>query len=444
MSAQASGASGIGAAVLAHSARALCAVALAGQSAGQGLALAAPGARPAPRAAVQAVTLGSLRWYPRLEPIIAQLLAGKALAPILRCLLIAAVHQLDFSNNAPEATVSSAVDAARLLRQARASGMINALLRRYLRERAALLAIVLQDESAASAHPAWLLAALRESWPEHWQQIVAANNEHAPMSLRVNLSRLTREAYAEQLRQHGLGARSIPWLPGALLLDRPVPVERLPGFGEGLVSVQDAGAQLASTLLAAQPGERILDACAAPGGKTGALLEALDGAIELTAVDIDAARIGLIEQNLQRLGRSARLLRADLRSDLSWWDGVPFDRILLDAPCSATGVIRRHPDIKLLRRDSDVAALEPTQRALLLQCLSLLKVGGRLLYSTCSVLRAENEGLVQAVLACNNRARSVPLEPLGAPWKQCKVGVQLLPGSEALSDGFYYAWLTVT
>jgi 16S rRNA (cytosine967-C5)-methyltransferase len=444
LSAQASGKSGIGAAVLAQSARALCAVALTGQSAGQALALAAPVVPPAPRAAVRAVTLGSLRWYPRLEPIIGQLLAGKALAPILRCLLIAAVHQLDFSNNAPEATVSSAVDAARLLRQARASGMVNALLRRYRREREALLGVVLQDESAASAHPAWLLGALRESWPQHWQQIVVANNEHAPMSLRVDLTRATREAYAERLRQHGLSARSIPWLRGALVLDKPVPVERLPGFSEGLVSVQDAGAQLASVLLAAQPGERILDACAAPGGKTGALLEALDGAIELTAVDIDAARVGLIEQNLQRLGRRALLLRADLRSDLSWWDGVPFDRILLDVPCSATGVIRRHPDIKLLRRQSDVAALEPTQRALLLQCLSLLKVGGRLLYSTCSVLRAENEALVASVLACNSRVRSVPLAPASAPWIECAVGVQLLPGTEALSDGFYYACLTVT
>jgi 16S rRNA (cytosine967-C5)-methyltransferase len=451
LSAQASGPSAIGAAVLAQSARALCEVALAGHSAGQGLALAALDAPLAPRAAVRAVTLGSLRWYPRLEPIIGQLLAGKALAPILRSLLITAVHQLDFSNNAPEATVFCAVDAARLLRQARAAGLVNALLRRYLREREALLRIVLQDDCAASAHPGWLLGALRESWPQHWQQIVAANNEHPPMSLRVDLSRITREAYGERLRQHGLGARAIPWLHSALVLDKPVPVERLPGFTEGLVSVQDAGAQLASALLAAQPGERILDACAAPGGKTGALLEALDGAIELTAVDIDPARTGLIEQNLQRLGRHARVLSADLRSELSWWNGVPFDRILLDAPCSATGVIRRHPDIKLLRREADIAALEPTQRSLLLQCLGLLKVGGRLLYSTCSVLRAENEALVQAVLACNSRARSVPVEPLGAglgpasvPWQQCAVGVQMLPGAEALSDGFYYACLTVT
>jgi 16S rRNA (cytosine967-C5)-methyltransferase len=451
LSAQASGASGIGAAVLAQSARALCAVALAGHSAGQALALAALAEPPAPRAAVRAVTLGSLRWYPRLEPIIGQLLAGKALAPVLRSLLVAALHQLDFSNNAPEATVSSAVDAARLLQQGRAAGMVNALLRRYLREREALLGIVLQNSSAASAHPAWLLGALRESWPQHWQQIVAANNEHPPMSLRVDLSRVTREAYAERLREHGLAARPVRWLHSALVLEKPVPVERLPGFAEGVVSVQDAGAQLASALLAAQPGERILDACAAPGGKTGAVLEGVDGAIELTTVDIDAARVRLIEQNLQRLGRRARVLSADLRSDLSWWDAVPFDRIVLDVPCSATGVIRRHPDIKLLRREADIAALEPTQRGLLLQCLSLLKVGGRLLYSTCSVLRAENEALVQSVLGCNNRARSVHLEPLGpgmgpasVPWQRCAVGVQLLPGAEALSDGFYYACLTVT
>ena len=434
---------GTAAAVLAQAARALRSVAFGGRSADEALAAATA----APRAAVRAVTLGSLRWYPRLEPIVAQLLAGRSLAPLLRAVLVAALHQLEFSRNPVETTVHSAVDAVRLLRQPHAAGLINALLRRYQRERETLLGIVLQDDSASSAHPAWLLEALRESWPEDWRQIVEANNEHPPMSLRVDLSRTTREAYCEQMSARSLGARPVAWLPTALVLDTPLPVGELPGFAEGLVSVQDAGAQLACSLLAARPGERVLDACAAPGGKTGALLEAVDGAIELTAVDCDGARVELIAQNLRRLRRSARLVTADLRSDLSWWDGARFDRILLDAPCSATGVIRRHPDIKLLRRAADIAALEPTQRALLLQCLEMLKPGGRLLYSTCSLLPAENEQLLAAALASSRHARIVPLEglsPLPAHARARALGLQLLPGAEAQSDGFYYACVTVT
>ncbi len=431
------------AAVLAQAARALHAVAFAGRSADEALAPATP----APRAAVRAVTLGALRWYPRLEPIVALLLAGKALAPVLRTLLIAALHQLDFSRNPAAATVSSAVDATRLLQQPRAAGMVNALLRRYQRERAALLELVLRDAPAASAHPAWLLAALRESWPAQWQQIIEANNQHPPMTLRVDLSRVTLASYCERLHSRGLDALSVSWLPTALVLDTPVPVAELPGFAEGLVSVQDAGAQLASILLAPEPGERVLDACAAPGGKTGALLEAVDGALDLTAVDCEAARVELIAQNQQRLRRHARLVRADLRGEPSWWDGVRFDRILLDAPCSATGVIRRHPDIKLLRRPGDIAALAPTQRGILLQCLELLRPGGRLLYSTCSLLGSENEQIVAAALAEQPRARSVPLEslaPLPAGGQARALGLQLLPGAAAQSDGFYYACLTVT
>jgi 16S rRNA (cytosine967-C5)-methyltransferase len=434
---------GAAATVLAQAAQALRAVAFAGRSADEALS-AASGAS---RAAVRAVTLGSLRWYPRLEPIVAHLLAGKALAPILRTLLIAALHQLDFSRNPPEVTVCAAVDASRWLQQPRAAGMINALLRRYRREREALLGLVLQERSAASAHPAWLLDALREFWPEHWQQIIEANNEHPPMSLRVDLSRITREAYCARLQARALGASEVPWLPTALVLDAPVPVGDLPGFADGLVSVQDAGAQLACALLAPQPGERILDACAAPGGKSGALLEAVDGAIELTAIDCDAARVALIDQNLRRLRRQARLVTADLRSDLSWWDGTKFDRILLDAPCSATGVIRRHPDIKLLRRPGDIAALAPTQRGILLRCLELLKPGGVLLYSTCSLLPAENEQLLASVLAERTGVAMAPFRgptPLPPHAQARGLGMQLLPGAQAQSDGFYYACLTVT
>jgi 16S rRNA (cytosine967-C5)-methyltransferase len=431
--------------VLAEAANALAAVAYSGRSAED--ALGRGSAPVAQRSAVRAVTLGSLRWYWRLDAIAAALIAGKPLAPALRALLLVALHQLEYSRNAPELMVSAAVDAARLLQQPRATGLINALLRRFLRERAALLAHALPGAAEASAHPAWLLQALRVSWPAHWQQIVAANNEHPPMSLRVDLSRIARERYQDQLAASGLSARALPWLSTALVLEQPVAVSALPGFAAGLVSVQDAGAQLACALLAVRAGERVLDACAAPGGKTGALLEAVDGDIALTAVDIDASRVQRIADNLRRLRREAQLVTADLREDPSWWSGEGFDRILVDAPCSATGVIRRHPDIKLLRRPDDVAALAATQRQILAQCLKLLKPGGRLLYSTCSVLPDENECIVQAALAAAPRARSLPLADGVTLPPDClgrSVGMQLLPGNAALTDGFYYACLTVT
>ena len=224
-------------------------------------------------------------------------------------------------------------------------------------------------------------------------------------------------------------------------------VTELPGFAEGWVSVQDAGAQLACALLAVRAGERVLDACAAPGGKTGALLEAVDGDLSLTAVDVDSARVRRIADNLKRLRRQAQLVTADLRDDLSWWSGDGFDCILLDAPCSATGVIRRHPDIKLLRRAEDVAALARTQRRILEQCLKLLKPGGRLLYSTCSVLPSENERIVEAVLAAEPKVQALSLPggvQLPAQVLQRSTGMQLLPGNAAQTDGFYYACLTVT
>jgi 16S rRNA (cytosine967-C5)-methyltransferase len=436
--------SGAAADVLAAAARALRAIAVDGRSADDAISQCA--VSPALRASVRAVTLGSVRWYLSLEPLAARLLQGKPLAPVLRTLLVAALHQLDHSRNPLAATVSSAVDAARVLRQPRAAAMINALLRRYLRERESLQAAVRQDGEAASAHPAWLLEALQRQYPVLWQGIVEADNAHPPMTLRIDLSRTTRDAYLGRLQQHGIAARIVPWVSSALVLDAPRPVDDLPGFAEGLVSVQDAGAQLASVLLQVEPGQRVLDACAAPGGKTGALLEAAGEPLELWAVDIDAGRLELISQNLSRLRRQARLVAADLRTDLRWWDGIAFDRILLDAPCSSTGVIRRHPDIRLLRRPGDIPGFAATQRQLLDRCLSLLRPGGRLLYSTCSLLAEENDAVVEAALVATPGARltdagTLPQVP---PWFAARVGVQLLPGADALTDGFYYACLTVT
>lgn len=429
--------------VLAQAARALAGVAVGGHSADDALQrVVAPDSI---RSAIRAITLGSLRWYWRLDALASVLLGGTSLTPLLRSLLMVALHQLEYSRNPPEATVSSAVDAVRLLGQPRASGLMNALLRRFLREREQLLAKALGNASAASAHPPWLFAAMRKFWPDHWRAIIESNNSHPPFTLRVNLSRSTPDAYQAQLQALGWSAQRVDWSATALILEQPVAVSALPGFAQGSVSVQDAGAQLASALLGAQAGERVLDACAAPGGKTCAILER--AAVALTALDIDQVRIRRIAENLQRLQLTATLACADLRQDLSWWDGSAFDRILVDAPCSSTGVVRRHPDIKLLRRESDIPALLEAQRRILTQCLSMLRPGGRLVYSTCSLLPVENEQLVEGVLAANPRVRALPLPTDVALPPQSlprSIGVQLLPGSAALTDGFYYACLTVT
>jgi 16S rRNA (cytosine967-C5)-methyltransferase len=429
------GARGTAAPLLAAAARAVAAVASDGRSA------AATALPPA----VRAVTLGTLRWYPRLAALVALLAGGRALSPQLSALLAVALYQLEYSQHPAQITVSCSVDAARLLHQPHAARLVNALLRRFGRERAALLAAVLGDPVAASAHPAWLLSALQQAWPADWEQIVAANNAQAPLTLRVDLSRCSLEDYCAQLAAHGLSAAPLAWSPTALVLSRPVAVSRLPGFADGLVSVQDAGAQLACRLLGVRRGEQVLDACAAPGGKTGALLEAAAGEVAVTAVDVDAGRLALVGQNLQRLQRQARLVAADLTEPPQWWDGQPFDRILVDAPCSAVGVIRRHPDIKLLRRPQDIEALAQLQVRVLACCLTLLKPGGVLLYCTCSVLPAENDAVIEHTLAAIPAARSLPLPAAMLPpqARPCRHGVQLLPGSAALTDGFYYACLTV-
>jgi 16S rRNA (cytosine967-C5)-methyltransferase len=426
--------------VLAEAARAVRRVAFSGRSADD------VAGKPAASSAVRAVSLGTLRWYWRLNALLDCLLGQTRVTAAVRSLLLVSVHQLEHSRNPPQAIVSSSVDAVRMLGQARAAGLINALLRRFLRERDQLAIRALKDPAAAAAHPRWLFEALCEHWPDHWQGIVESDNSQPPMTLRVNLSRLSRDQYQAQLLEAGMLAQAVDWLPSALVLDRACAVGDLPGFAQGSVSVQDAGAQLAGRLLDCQSGHRVLDACAAPGGKTCAILEQTAD-VTLTALDIDPSRSGHINDNLRRVGAQARVISADLRLDPDWWDGTAFDRILLDAPCSGTGVIRRHPDIKLLRRFADIAGFATTQRRLIERCLSLLRPGGRLLYSTCSLLPEENERIVESVLAADQRVQplSFPQEVALPPQLLRRaVGMQLLPGNAALTDGFYYACLTVT
>jgi 16S rRNA (cytosine967-C5)-methyltransferase len=389
---------------------------------------------PSERGAVRALHSGTLRWYLRLAPLVEGLLKpGQRMAPQVAAVLAVALHQIEYSRARPESVVNIAVDAVRALGHGNASGFTNALLRRYLRERDEMVARVDRSEASRVAHPRWLLRVLGAVWPQDAAGIVEANNEQPPLTLRVNLARDTREAVLERLAAAGMAAEP-GMAPTSIVLSQALDVTTLPGFNEGVLSVQDAGAQRAAELLDARRGERVLDACAAPGGKTGHILERCGGELDLTALDNDATRLERVRDNLTRLGYSAQLVTADLGTP-GWWDGRPFDRILLDAPCSGTGVIRRHPDIKLLRRHDDTTGFSATQLRLLERCAGLLKDGGRLVYATCSILPQENHELVGDFLRRNRKFRR--LQP----------DIQLLPrpradGAAQLTDGFYYACLT--
>lgn len=395
---------------------------------------------PADRSVVQALAYGTLRWWPRLERLLAMLLdrpAGVS-API-RSLLGVALHQLEHSKHPAYAIVDEAVDAARVLRAPRATALINAILRRHLRESAALRARLEQDPVAQHAHPQWLLDHLRTDWPEEWREIVDANNRQAPMWLRVNRRKISAPAYLQRLSLVGMEGRIAPQAPEAIELGEPCDVAQLPGFAEGWISVQDSAAQLTAPFLDARAGMRVLDACAAPGGKACQLLEHAD--LELLALDTERARLEQVEDNLRRLELTATCAAGDARTPAAWWDGRPFDRILIDAPCSATGVIRRHPDIKILRRPGDVPALVGRQSELLRALWPLLAPGGRLLYATCSTLRAENQQVIGKFLEETAQAREIEvartdlvLAATNAP------GIQILPGAAGM-DGFYYACL---
>ena len=429
-----------GAATLAAAVQAVSAVAHEGRSADVALLEAEP---RADRAAVRAIALGTLRWYLRLAPAVAQVVARSAedLAPLLRALLVTAAHQVEHSRGAPEVSVHLAGDAARALGLGRAAGLVNAAMRRFVRERETLFAALDADLAVRTAHPAWLVERLQEAWGERTAALLEALDEHPPMVLRVAGD---RDAYLATLAAEGRAATASSWAPDAVVLERSVAVATLPGFTVGAVSVQDAGAQLAARLLAAGPGHRVLDACAAPGGKTAHILQRPAPPTDLLAIDIEPQRVALVAGTLQRIGATARLRTVDLAAFGVLDAEAPFDRILLDAPCSATGVIRRHPDIKLLRRPEDIPAFARLQGLLLDRCFAKLAPAGRLVYATCSVLPQENEAVVQAFLDRTPAARlsgwpEGVTPPPGSVQGAC--GVQLLPGAGAGTDGFYYACL---
>ncbi|RJQ49559.1 MAG: 16S rRNA (cytosine(967)-C(5))-methyltransferase RsmB [Gammaproteobacteria bacterium] len=394
---------------------------------------------PRERALAQELCYGALRWYFRLETLLGKLIKEAPKDRDLHGLLLIGLYQLIYLNIPAHSAVDETVNACGALHKPWAKGLVNAVLRNYLREAARLLAEADHKETARYSHPAWLLGSLKQAWPHDWQAVAAANNTHAPMWLRVNARRMTRDDYLQKLAAAGIAAEGPLHSPHAVRLEKPLAVEYLPGFAEGWVSVQDAAAQQAAYLLDAQPGQRVLDACAAPGGKACHILEVQPALLELQAVDSDAARLTRVQENLTRLGLKGRLLTGDAGSPRSWWDGKPYERILLDAPCSGSGVIRRHPDIKLLKSAVGVAALAAQQARLLAALWPLLKNGGIMVYATCSVLPQENEQQVQTFLDAHPDAAE---ESIAWPWRAAAntPGAYILPGEQEM-DGFYYAKL---
>ncbi|MBD9441923.1 16S rRNA (cytosine(967)-C(5))-methyltransferase RsmB [Pseudomonas sp. PDM04] len=392
------------------------------------------------RGFTQDLAFGTARWQPRLSALAARLLQKpfKAADADVEALLLVGLYQLLYTRVPAHAAIGETVGCADKLKKPWAKALLNAVLRRAQRESEALLAELEHDPVVRTAHPRWLQKSLKAFWPQQWEAICAANNAHPPMILRVNRRHHTREAYLGLLADAGIAATACTYSRDGIILEVAADVRSLPGFAQGWISVQDEAAQLAADLLDLAPGQRVLDACCAPGGKTCHMLEAEPALAGVVAVDLEAKRLVRVRENLERLGLSAELIAADGRDTATWWDGKPFQRILLDAPCSATGVIRRHPDIKLTRQAQDIAALAQLQGELLDALWITLEVGGILLYATCSTLPTENTEVIEAFLARTPGARELDLATT-AGVKQPH-GRQLL-AQEGGHDGFYYAKL---
>ncbi|VVM80958.1 Ribosomal RNA small subunit methyltransferase B [Pseudomonas fluorescens] len=392
------------------------------------------------RGLTQDLAFGTARWQPRLELLAAQLLQKpfKAADSEVQALLLVGLYQLFYTRIPAHAAIGETVGCADKLKKPWAKALLNAVLRRAQREGEELLASMERDPVVRTAHPRWLQKSLKAFWPEQWEAICAANNAHPPMILRVNRRHHSRDAYLALLGEAGIAAAACQYSRDGIVLAAACDVRGLPGFAEGWISVQDEAAQLAADLLELAPGQRVLDACCAPGGKTCHLLEAEQGLAEVVAIDLEAKRLVRVRENLARLQLDAKLIACDARDTANWWDGKTFQRILLDAPCSATGVIRRHPDIKLTRQADDIPALATLQGELLDALWPTLEVGGMLLYATCSSLPTENTEVIEAFLARTPGARELDLAT-EAGLRQPH-GRQLL-AQEGGHDGFYYAKL---
>ncbi len=402
---------------------------IAGRSLGATLA-ATDGAAERGRSAITDAVYGTLRDYGAPDAIVDALARKGAPAPELRALLLCALHELRHERRAPHVIVDQAVAACGRLGHGRARGFVNATLRNYLRRREVLERDAKREDSGRFGYPQWWIARVREAYPDAWPAVLAAGNTHPPLTLRVNRRRASADGMLARLDAEAIEARRVgEW---AIRLVKPRPVKGIPGFAEGEVSVQDAGAQLAGPILAPRDGMRVLDACAAPGGKTGHLAELADA--DLVALDRDPARLGAIVANLARLGLRADVRQADAADLDAWWDHRPFDRVLADVPCSASGVVRRHPDIKWLRRAGDLRGFAREQSRLLDALWQVLAPGGKLLYATCSLFPEENDSVLAEFVARRGDARRLDLPGLA--------GGQLLPDDDR--DGFFYALLEKT
>ena len=389
---------------------------------------------------IQEMTYGALRWHFQLLPLVRDFIQKpfQDKDADVEALLVIGLYQLLHMRVAAHAAVKETVEAASVLKKDWAKPMLNAVLRRVTREEGALRARIAADEILELAHPVWMLEQLKQAWPNDWRAIAHANNARPPLTLRVHSGKTTRAAYLQELAAAGLAAQAVAHVDSAVTMEAPLSVEALPSFHSGAISVQDAAAQLAAVLLDAQPGERVLDACAAPGGKAAHILERTPQ-VALTALDIDARRLQRIRENFTRLGLTGAIVQGDAARPADWWDGQPFHRILLDAPCSATGVIRRHPDIRLHRLPADIEQLAVSQMRLLKALWLLLAPGGKLLYVTCSIFPQENSQVLTRFLARQADARVHTLShPALAHAQPDATGFQVLPGTLGM-DGFYYA-----
>ncbi|WP_339489163.1 16S rRNA (cytosine(967)-C(5))-methyltransferase RsmB [Pseudomonas sp. EL_65y_Pfl2_R95] len=395
---------------------------------------------PRDRGLTQELAFGAARWQPRLSALAEKLLQKpfKAADKDVEALLLVGLYQLLYTRIPAHAALGETVGCADKLKKPWAKGLLNAVMRRAQREAEPLLAEMQNDPMVRTAHPRWLQKSLKAFWPEHWEAICAANNAHPPLILRVNRRHGSRDAYLQELTAAGIEAAACRFSRYGIRLIQARDVTTLPGFAEGRLSVQDEAAQLAADLLELAPGQRVLDACCAPGGKTCHILEAEPELAGVVAIDLEPKRLVRVRENLARLKLEAELIAADGRAVDKWWDGQPFQRILLDAPCSATGVIRRHPDIKIARQPEDIPALAELQGELLDALWPTLAVGGIMLYATCSTLPTENTEVIDAFLARTPGARELDIAgPFGLPQPH---GRQLLAEEDG-HDGFYYAKL---
>ena len=388
---------------------------------------------PQQRAVAQDLSYGTLRFYGTIEALLEQLLQKPLEDVKLQCLLLVAIYQLQYDKAASHTVVDQAEKAAGLSKKSWAKGLVNGVLRNFLRQQTQLLANLDGNEFATYSYPAWWITKLKHQYPENWQAMLEAGNQHPPMTLRVNQRQISVTDFVAKLNAEGIAAQALG--ANAIILEKPIPVDRIPGFVTGEASVQDYAAQVAGYALDLKDGQRVLDACCAPGGKTGQILELAD--VDLVALDNDATRIAMTQSNIDRLKLKATLLAGDAGNSADWWDGKPFNRILADVPCTASGIVRRHVDIKWLRREADIASFTKQQALILPSLWQVLAKGGKLLYVTCSVFQEENQCQIDSFLNTHSDAEQLPLN-------ETLAGLSLKNGQlqpSAQHDGLFYALL---